>query len=304
MKKIIVRSPHYRRYEKRFKLWLRIIGMGRTAQYYMPLHVREMLSFMEQREIIELELITPELLRIYVQQLSNRKNQRRGGGISKSYINKHLQAIKKFSEYIWKVYKIQISVSLKRQVINDGKKIEILTAEEISSLYEAAEYDDYLMLRDKALLDVFYGCGLRRTEGVMLDLEDVDLELRRIHVRYGKNYSQRYVPFTKTTAESLRAYIDHGRKYLLNQSNRAFFISQKGNRMRGMSMILRIKKLQERSNVASIKDKDVGLHTLRHSIATHFLQNGMELQQIQKFLGHSSLESTQIYTHLLEKQEP
>jgi integrase/recombinase XerD len=79
----------------------------------------------------------------------------------------------------------------------------------------------------------------------------------------------------------------------------AFFISQRGKRMDTQSMALRLKMLQERSDDIALKEKNVRLHVLRHSIATHLLQNGMSLEKIGRFLGHSSLESTQVYTHLV-----
>ena len=81
-----------------------------------------------------------------------------------------------------------------------------------------------------------------------------------------------------------------------------FFVSQRGLRMNGQSMLLRLKILIQRVDNTELQSKEVGLHTLRHSIATHLLQNGMKLEAIAKFLGHSSLESTQIYTHLVEQE--
>jgi integrase/recombinase XerD len=81
-----------------------------------------------------------------------------------------------------------------------------------------------------------------------------------------------------------------------------FFVSQRGLRMNGQSMLLRLKILIQRVDNTELQSKEVGLHTLRHSIATHLLQNGMKLEAIAKFLGHSSLESTQIYTHLIEQE--
>ena len=302
MKKLNITNPIYKTYEKRFKKWLEIIGMSKITQYYMPIHVREMLYYMEDRGINKIESINPKVLRDYFQNLSHRKNQRRGGGLSKSYLNKHLQAIKKFSEYLWRQYKIQLPVTLKMQAQSDVRKIEILTPLEVKSLYEATEIDKELTLRDKAILDVFYSCGLRRSEGVMLDISDIDLSLRRLHVRYGKNYTQRYVPFTRAVAERFRTYLEQSRNDLIkNKENKAFVISLKGRRMAGISIIVRIKKLQQRSNQDTIQNKNIGLHTLRHSIATHLLHKGLPLSQIAAFFGHKSIESTQIYTRLVHE---
>ena len=88
--------------------------------------------------------------------------------------------------------------------------------------------------------------------------------------------------------------------WFTRKRNNAFFISQKGNRMNAQSMAIRLKLLQQRTNDYGLQEKNVRLHVLRHSIATHLLQNGMSLEKISKFLGHNSLESTQVYTHLVE----
>ncbi len=302
MKQRPIKTKKYREYQERFSKWLATIGMASSAQKYMPLHLRELFHYCEQRQITQVEQISPQVLRDYFTWLCMRKNMRRGGGLSKGYINKHLQALKKFSTYLWHTEKILLSVTIKRLVENDRQKIEVLTEAEIASLYDAAGNGSILELRDQAILDLFYSCGLRRTEGRMLDIADVDLDLRRLHVRHGKNYTQRYVPFTKMVAQRLSAYQTTCRLDLIDrQDQKAFLISMRGNRMEGMSILLRVKKLQHRSSMESLKSKSIGLHTLRHSIATHLLHRGVKLQQIAQFMGHASIESTQIYTHLIHE---
>ena len=103
----------------------------------------------------------------------------------------------------------------------------------------------------------------------------------------------------------LQEYIYDSRPKLVKDGKQnALFISQRGVRMQSQSMALRLKILQQRSENIELQEKDVRLHVLRHSIATHLLQNGMSLEKIGRFLGHSSLESTQVYTHLIEQEEP
>jgi integrase/recombinase XerD len=112
------------------------------------------------------------------------------------------------------------------------------------------------------------------------------------------------VPFNKTNAAYLQEYIYDWRPLIVKDKNDdAFFISQRGTRMTTESMGLRLKILQQRTDDINLQEKNVRLHVLRHSIATHLLQNGMELEKIARFLGHSSLESTQVYTHLINKDE-
>ena len=161
--------------------------------------------------------------------------------------------------------------------------------------------DQHYKHRDKALLVIFYSCGLRRTEAVSLDLGDIYFDKERIHVRKGKNYKERFVPINRRNAEILEDYIFEAREQFVNtHQSDALFVSRQGRRMQGMSLAIRLQKIVQASNNKEIAEKGITLHSLRHSIATHLLQQGVALEAIKTFLGHSSLESTQIYVHLLK----
>ena len=152
------------------------------------------------------------------------------------------------------------------------------------------------------MLTVFYSCGLRRNEGVNLSIDDINFDTRIIHVRKGKNYKERLVPFSKTSLKYLQEWIyDYRIQLIKSQKEGALFIGNSGKPINGGSLYRRFKQIQQLVENAELRTKEIGLHTLRHSIATHLLQNGMELQKIQRFLGHASLETTQIYTHLIQK---
>ena len=154
------------------------------------------------------------------------------------------------------------------------------------------------------MLVVLYSCGLRRNEAVHLDISDIYFDKERIHVRKGKNYKERFVPINRKNAEILEDYIFEARLQFNDAHlSEALFISQKGNRLNGMSFAVRLQKLVHLTGNKSIIDKKITLHTLRHSIATHLLEHEVKLESIKTFLGHSSLESTQIYTHLLKSIE-
>jgi site-specific recombinase XerD len=170
-----------------------------------------------------------------------------------------------------------------------------LTKNEIGQLYEAIT-DTVLGIRDKAMLAVFYGCGLRLNEGANIELSDINQNNKVLHVRKGKHYKERFVPIAEKNMQEMMLYMDYARKELLqgNQSTYFFIGANKGEQMNKQSLYIRIKKLMKKANIK----KRAGTHTLRHSIATHLLQSGMKLERIQQFLGHAGLDSTQIYTHL------
>ena len=148
------------------------------------------------------------------------------------------------------------------------------------------------------MISIYYGCGLRRNEGLNLDVSDILFDKNLVYVRKGKNYKERYVPMTEGVKEELQNYVEYARPTLMKAPVQALFLTVKGNRIGSNAMAERLQMLKEKAEI----NKEAGLHALRHSIATHLLQSGMELDKIKRFLGHSSLESTQIYTHLKYEQ--
>lgn len=310
MKQLPITSASFQYVEKSFREWLDILGYAPSTVYQLPNEVRELFHWLEQKkQVSQINQITVPLIREYYQQLKHRANQRRGGALSNSYLNKHLQALYKFSEYLRHSGRLLLPYLGIEWESDDTGQIHWLTQEEIKALYQATYgYNENTRLepfneRDRAILTIFYGCGLRRNEGYHLDLSDLDFDRRILHVRKGKAYKERFVPFNKTNAKYLQDYVYDARPQLVKDSREnAFFISQRGVRMQTQSMALRLKILQQRSDNLELQEKDVRLHVLRHSIATHLLQNGMGLEKIGRFLGHSSLESTQVYTHVVASE--
>ena len=197
-----------------------------------------------------------------------------------------------------------------RQIKLEKTDITVLTQEEIQEFYKAtlrqaqgSRHQEAFNARDRAILTIYYACGLRKNEGVNVSVDDINFDTRIIHVKKGKNYKERLVPFSKTSLKYLQEWIyDYRPTLIKSQKEGALFIGRTGTAMTGGSLYTRLKLLQLATDNLELQNKQIGLHTLRHSIATHLLQNGMELQKIQRFLGHSSLESTQIYTHIIEKE--
>lgn len=300
MKKLSLQTLQYKSLIYSFGDWLHTLGYSAQTVYSLPNYVKEFLYWLEQNEIMELDNMSAELVNTYFSQLMKRGNERRGGGLSISYINKHRQALRRLSHYLQQSRQILLPVNIQIQV-KEEQQIVVLSQTEIKKLYASTEQHSGLKWRDIAMLEVFYSCGLRRNEGVQLNVEDVDVNGRLLFVRKGKNQRQRYVPMTKQTANRLAHYLMHCRPYLTqSEDEKALLLSLRGSRAQGQTLLVRLKQLASSSELK----KEVGLHTLRHSIATHLLQRGMKLDQIRRFLGHASIESTQIYTHLPTAGKP
>lgn len=310
MKKLPIESASYRYIEKSFKEWLHTIGYCSKNVYSMPNLIRELFYYMEGKGITEIKDIDNKIIKEYYQYLKQRTNQRTGGALSNNALNKHIDAIKKFTDYLRQAGRHTLPVIDLRREEPNTKPIQVLTTEEIQALYKAAEgYNEgtrleALNLRDKAMMSVFYSCGLRANEGRCLDLSDILFERQLIHVRNGKGYKERLVPINKTNLKYIEDYIYNSRpQFIRSNKEEALFISQKGRRMSDQMFNLRLKLLVQRTDDPILQAKAPTLHILRHSIATHLLEAGMKLESVSKFLGHDSLESTQIYTHLMKKED-
>jgi integrase/recombinase XerD len=317
MKLLPLQSPAYKYIERSFKEWLDVLGYADQTVYSMPTCVRGLLHYLEQQGKSEIHHITRDLIKeYYYYHLKVRPNYRRSGALSSSHLNKHLQALYKFCNYLRQAGKLIIPpLDIKMEEVS-RENITVLTEEEIKQLYKACDlYNDIKMirkpywffpamaLRDKAMLTIYYGCGLRRNEGLHIELNDIFWEKELLYVRKGKNYNERFVPISKAGLKHLENYIYDSRPLLVKDSKEEkLFISERGKPITGQMMILRLQQLITRTENIVLQEKEVGLHTLRHSIATHLLANGMKLEKIKDFLGHSSLESTQIYTHLTEEE--
>ncbi|ELR71338.1 tyrosine recombinase XerD [Fulvivirga imtechensis AK7] len=315
MKKLPLKTAAFRYLEKSFGEWLDILGYAPTTVRSFPTYIREFLHYMENNGYTRINQIDIPLIKVYYRQLSQRSNQRRGGGLSNNYLNAHLNAIDLLLEYLRKQARIEIPPTGISKETPNPEEVIPLTMEQVKKLYEAADIaaeakDEVysradrsaLALRDKAMLAVFYDCGLRRTEGKQLNLSDIHYDNRLLEVRQGKGGKPRFVPLGRTTLKHLQDYQYEARpQFIKSATEEAFFLGVRGGRLTGCTFNSRLKTLQKYSDNAALRQMNLHLHILRHSIATHLLYKGMSLEKVAQFLGHYSLESTQIYTHLMEK---
>jgi site-specific recombinase XerD len=276
-----------------FRRWLSTLEYAASTVYVSANYVRDFLIFLEGHQVSARE-ITPEIVRQYGRYLESRANKRHAGALSVNYITSNLNAIRRLSRYVAMSGHPALEIPPAPPVDKEPDRA-IFSVGEIAALYRAASSDS-LGARDRAMLGIYYGCGLRRSEGISLEVGDVLIKQRLVYVKKGKGYRQRYVPMSLAVAGDLEEYIRSARLQLqvADRSDPALFLSLRGRRMSGNSLVKRLERLK---SIAAI-DKPAGLHSLRHSIATHLLQSGMSLESVSRFLGHSSLESTQIYTHL------
>ncbi len=296
MKHLVLESEEFEKSLRDFKNWLVVLGYSQTTVYVLPNAVRELLHWLELNGVREIVGIKADHLKQFWKYLELRPNYLNGERLSVRHLKKCEQAIKGYLKYLNMTSQIKLSLHVEISRIESYTGIVFLTQDEIIRLYDAIQIETELGLRDKAILAIYYSCALRRSEGVALNVKDINLDDSLLYVREGKGFKERMVPIADGALKDIKEYLYDSRPFLLKESNpNALFISSRGRRLSGQMMHLRVKKLAREASV----NKNIGLHTLRHSIATHLLQNGMQLHKISKFLGHESLESTQIYTHLI-----
>jgi len=308
MKSLQIQNTAFNTILNSFQGWLSVQLYATDTIRNMPIHLREFFHYLEAKGHEGIEYITTNLVTEYYEYLSSRKNRTRGGALSNASLNKQQQSLKLFLTYLKEhSANFNFGVHLRTEKINDIDVKDILSINQMKQLFDACSYSHIssrYQLRDKAMLVVLYSCGLRRNEAVMLDISDVKFDEKLIHVRFGKGNKERKVAINDYNLRILEDYIYEARpQFYKSKTSEALFINKNGKRLLGKSYADRLEKIVEATEDEDIQSKHITLHGLRHSIATHFLQSGMPLEKISRFLGHSSLESTQRYVRIVNLLE-
>ncbi len=255
--------------------------------------VKEFLIWTESSGIIRVNDLSSELLNKYYQHLISRPNKRNAGSLSQSSIYGHFHALNLFFELLLLNGSLKQSFVLPSFNKADKKQREILSPAEIIEIR-----DNCINPFERNLINIGYGCGLRRSEMVNLNVQDVLFAKGYLIVKEGKNGKRREVPMTDAMITEAKDYIFNFRPLLLGRSDNvmaAFFINGFGQRSNGNALNAALKKIIRRTGNSSIINKNISLHSLRHSIATHLQEAGAGLEFIRDFLGHSEIDTSLIY---------
>lgn len=272
-----------------FAQYLRVVGYSKSTCHTMSYALNEFAGRVKK----PLQEINKQDIDEYTFYLESRPNHRRSGGLSSSMLRHYLYGLKVFFNWCEQTGKLKIN-PMSGHVLPVVETMErvILSREEVSRLYGVCE--DH---RDRSLLGIYYGCGLRRSEGEALNGKDIDFGNGLLYVRSGKGGKRRVVPLSNGVRWDLLRYYRDERD---GHDQEPFLLNNSGTRMRGSTSNKRLKELVEKAGI----NKSITLHSLRHSIATHLLHQGLSLEQVRDFLGHAHLETTQIYTHYDTKKLP
>ena len=216
--------------------------------------------------------------------------QRHKNGIGSKTLQRQLAATRSFFRFLQKTGAMQQNPALGVQAPKSAKKLpKILDVDQLAGMLDAKS-DGMLESRDLAMFELFYSSGLRLSELVMLNVNDLSLDDGSLRVRFGKGGKQRQVPVGEKAVSSIRRWLN----CRANSQAEALFISAKGSRLSRRSVQLRLERWGKKIGL----QEHVHPHMLRHSFASHLLESSQDIRAVQELLGHSDVSTTQIYTHL------
>lgn len=216
---------------------------------------------------------------------------------SKATIARKLATLRSFYKFLVKTNRLNSNPVTPVRTPKQEKKLpRFLEFEQIKKLLETPPVDNWLGVRDRAILETLYSTGIRVSELVALNMDDVDFLGEVVHIR-GKGKKERIAPIGTSALQVIQHYIEFRNKRAQNNTNfdpKVLFVNKHGKRLSTRSVRRKMDKYLKMAGL----DPSISPHTLRHSFATHMLNNGADLRSVQELLGHQSLSTTQVYTHL------
>lgn len=280
--------------DKQIKLFLEFLQKDKklsdnTLQSYR----RDILQFEKYLDINDINYakVTEEDIENYIDTLKSE-------GKKTSTVSRSLATIRSFYQYLIRIKKVKEDPTVGMKSLKIEKRVpSVLTSEEVELLLEQPKDVDLKGIRDKAMLEFAYATGMKVTEIIYLNVEDVNFEDSTVKCTSGKK--SRIIPLGALAEKALKEYIEEARPIMVkSERDKALFVNVNGGRLTRQGFWKIVKYYKEQAHI----DKDITPHVLRHSFATHLLQNGADLKSIQAMLGHSDISSTQVYAQFSSPQ--
>ncbi len=273
--------------EKQIKLFLQFLeNEKRASSNTLQSYKRDILQYQDYINQSDLNY-----LKVDSDDLNSYFEYMKKQGRKTSTISRAIASVRAFYQFLVRTKKIKKDPTSEVKTPKIEKKVpSILTEKEVELLLNQPKCVDLKGIRDKAMLEFTYATGMRVSEIIALNIEDVNIEEEFVFCHYG--YKKRTIPLGKMAVKTLSDYIKRARPILIKtEDEKALFVNLSGERLTRQGFWKIVKYYKEQANIT----KDITPHVLRHSFATHLLQNGAELKAIQMMLGHSDISSTQVY---------
>ncbi|WP_338152095.1 site-specific tyrosine recombinase XerD [Ligilactobacillus salivarius] len=283
MNNILIDYLHYLKVER---------GLSENTIASYGIDLKLFLEYLRENEIPSFKQVNKEVIVNYMQ--AEKNNNKANSSILRS-----VSSLRKFFQYLAQEKIIEKDPML---LIDTPKKKQhlpqVLTKEEVEKLLHSPNTGQVLGLRDRAMLELMYATGLRISEIINLKLEDLHLTMGTLQT-LGKGHKERIVPVGDEAIKWINRYLEEARPKLLKQKRSNYlFLNFHGNNLTRQGVWKNLKAEVRKAGI----QKNITPHTLRHSFATHILENGADLRIVQELLGHADISTTQIYTHLSNKQ--
>lgn len=267
-------------------------GLSENTINSYGIDLKLFLEYLRENEIPSFKQVNKEVIVNYMQ--SEKNNNKANSSILRS-----VSSLRKFFQYLAQEKIIEKDPML---LIDTPKKKQhlpqVLTKEEVEKLLRSPNTGQVLGLRDRAMLELIYATGLRISEIINLKLEDLHLTMGTLQT-LGKGHKERIVPVGDEAIKWVNRYLEEARPKLLKQKRSNYlFLNFHGNNLTRQGVWKNLKAEVRKAGI----QKNITPHTLRHSFATHILENGADLRIVQELLGHADISTTRIYTHLSNKQ--
>ena len=250
------------------------------------------LGYLEDEKIRSLEKVNKTIMTEYVMKL--RSGDIGGVPLSNSSYARNLSSIRSFYRYVDRYEGIENNPVRNFKVSSVRRKLpEFLTFDQMEEMFATFDLNDPAGIRDRCIMEVMYACGLRLSECASLQVSRIRLDEKYLTV-LGKESKERMVPFYGRCAALIRLYLQESRPVFEQEKNDILFLNRKGQGMSTRS----IQNICEKAGLDAGLSIHVHPHMIRHSFATHLLDNGADLRVVQELLGHENLSTTQIYTHV------
>lgn len=303
-KSIIVVNNDYRDLSDRFYEYQKRLGFVNETCRTRQLNINEFLSWLEQKGRTEIEKIQTHEIQSFYNYISERPSKTNDGILSQKTTFHAMKTIDHLYRMLQSSGEVKVNPisTLKFNYPKTEPQRDILTQEEIKQLYEVSN-----TAWEKSLLSLGYGCGLRVGELDQVNIEDIKLREKIVIIPKGKGNKRRVVPMSPGVIKDLSDYYFNEREALTNgrdykPRDQAFMLNSRGGRLKEWSCNKYLKGMIVRTENEEMKAKHITMHSLRHSIATHLIEQGIPVGQVRQFLGHSQLETTQVYTHISKQQ--
>lgn len=253
---------------------------GRDLQQY--------LTYLKEKKNLDIKDTTQATVIGYLLQLQSK-------GKATATLSRSLAAIKSYYQFLFREGIIERNPTMNLDAPKQEKRLpKVISVEDVERLLEQPDLRYPIGIRDRAMLEVLYATGLRVSELISLKMNDINLEMGYLKC-FGKGSKERIVPLGSIATKYLKMYIEHARKFLASTPfETVLFLNHHGKGLTRQGFWKIIKRYAENLNI----QVEITPHTLRHSFATHLLENGADLRSVQEMLGHADISTTQIYTHL------